>query len=144
MALQIKLKIDQIVSKVTNDGIGTYAAQDWKRLIDDYTPHESGELKRNVKIRPFEIHYKQPYAHYQYTGEVYIDPLYKVGGFFDPTYGWYSRWKIDKIPSGRSFKHHNANTNPLAIDHWDDAAEKAGRKEELYRDINNKLRRKGQ
>lgn len=143
MAVRVKLDTSKILGKVTNDEFGKKVSHEWKRLIDDYTPHDDkGELQRNVEELPFALHYKSPYAHYIYTGEVYVDPLYGVGGFYDPTYGWWSRPGITKIPSGRGFKHFNHNTNPKAIDHWDIAAENAGQKDELYRQLNGDLKRK--
>lgn len=139
MNVSIDLNKPKIYEKVLNDKFGRYVALEWKRLIDTYTPRDTGNLMNNVRYNPFEIHYKSPYAHYMYTGEVYVDPVYKVGGFYSETYGWYSRPGVIKIPSGRSLNYVK-NKNPYATDHWDEVAEQAGQKDKLYRILNNALR----
>lgn len=58
------------------------------------------------------------YAHYMYEGEVYVDPVYRIGGFYSPDYGFWSRPGVTKIPGGRKFNY----TNPKATDHWDETA----------------------
>lgn len=58
------------------------------------------------------------YAHYMYEGVVYVDPVYKKGGFYSPDYGFWSRPGVKKIPSERKFQY----TNPMATDHWDQTA----------------------
>ena len=81
-----------------------------------------------------------PYSSYQYYGELYVDPLYKVGGFTnDGGITWFSRPGVKKIASGKPLnylKDHNKH----ATSKWDEAAEKAGQKQKLYRTINSALR----
>ena len=139
MNLHLDLNEPKIIQKLTNDRFGLFAAVSWKKHIDPYTPYSGGNLIRNVEFHPWEIHYKEKYAHYIYTGEVYVDPDYGAGGFYDPIYGWYSRPGVKKIPSGRSFKQFTTNTNPDATDHWDMVAEQSGQKNKLYRTLNNAL-----
>lgn len=131
VVVSIDINAPHIVNRVTNDRFGLFAAHEWKRLIDPYTPHDTGVLQSNVSFAPFAIHYRSKYAHYIYTGEVYVDPLYNVGGFYSEGFGWWSRPGVAKIPSGRSFRRFNTNTNPNATDHWDVVAATAGQVDKL-------------
>lgn len=141
MSVTVKVAVNEskIERLVTNDNFGLFVAHEWKRLIDPYTPHDTGTLQDTVTYEPFAIKYNAPYAHYIYTGEVYVDPLYNVGGFYKPDYGWWSRPGVRKIPSGRSFAHFNTNTNPNATDHWDEVAAKSGQVDKLTRILNSAL-----
>lgn len=136
-AVTVRVDLDEpgIMRRVTSDRFGLFAAREWKRLIDPYTPHDTGALQSNVTYSPFAIKYKSRYAHYIYTGEVYVDPIYNVGGFYSENIGWWSRPGVKKIPSGRSFRHFNTNTNPQATDHWDTVAASAGQTEKLSRTL---------
>ena len=69
MDIKIQFNEKQILNKVTNDGLGLFIAQEWKRLIDPYTPHDTGTMETTAKIKPFEIFYGVPYAEYHYYGE---------------------------------------------------------------------------
>ena len=136
---EIKLDENKIKGKVTNDNFGLLVSKTWKDLIDPYTPWDTGMLMQNVEQKPFLLHYKEPYAHYIYMGEVYVDPKYKVGGFYNPDYGWWSRPGVEKVPSGRKFAKFNKNHNPKATDHWDEVAAENGQLDKLYRTLNNAL-----
>lgn len=140
VAVYLDLNESNVKKRVTSDQFGLFVAHEWKRLIDPYTPHDSGNLQSNVTIRPFEIEYNSRYAHYIYTGEVYVDPLYNVGGFYSEEIGWWSRPGVQKVPSGRSFKHFNTNTNPKATDHWDSVAVESGQLDKLERTIESALK----
>jgi len=72
-----------------------------------------------------EVHVYDPmveYAHYMYEGEIYIDPVYRVGGFYGILEGkegqWWSRRGVKKVPSGRPITY----SNPNAVRHWDEEA----------------------
>lgn len=69
MNVRIDLNEPKIYAKVTNDRFGKFVANEWKRLIDPYTPRDTGQLENNVAILPFKLHYKQRYANRQYHGE---------------------------------------------------------------------------
>lgn len=138
---EVKLNVPRILDKVENDRFGMFLAREWKRLINPYTPHRTGNLERNVQYRPFEIEYMSPYSHYQYEGNLYVDPLYKVGGFTrDGGITWFSRPGIKKVPTSTPLNYLKDH-NPQATDHWDQAAEKAGQKEKLIEAANDYLRR---
>jgi hypothetical protein len=76
-----------------------------------------------------------PYGHYQHEGIVYKDPVYNVGGFFSPKYGWWSRKGVEKVPSTQLIKYSQPNARrywgKYAIDHhhkqWYDTFRKAMR-----------------
>lgn len=50
---------------------------------------------------------EEAYAHYQNEGILYVDPDYKVGAFYSPSYGYWSRPKVKKIPSTRKLEYHS-------------------------------------
>lgn len=68
MDIQVELNEPKIIQKVTNDKFGLFTANEWKRLIDPYTPRDTGLLESTVTLRPFEIHYRVPYAVHVYYG----------------------------------------------------------------------------
>lgn len=110
MPVKIDLNIPGIQAKVGSDRFGRFVASEWKRLIDPYTPRDTGALMgitgQTVDILPFKMVYKVPYAERVYYGE------------------------------DINFQH----INPYSTDHWDAAAEKAGQKDKLYRVINSALK----
>lgn len=88
---------------------------------------ESSHLNQNIDLQVDSITYQSPDAHYLHTGEKYIDPIYKVGGFpirggkisFNPAdgpiEGFVSRRGIAKVPSGEELNYHTPGTGA----HWD-------------------------
>lgn len=136
MNLKIDLNEPRILQKVTNNKFGLLVSTEWKRLIDPYTPKDTGLMVQSVKLRPWEIEYIQPYSAYQYYGELYVDPVTGAGGFLTDE-GWMSRPGVKKIPSGRSLNYQK--NNPYSTDHWDVKAEQAGQMDKLYRTLNSAL-----
>ena len=111
MSIRIDLNDPRIMEKVTSDRFGLFVAQQWKKQIDPYTPRDTGTLMQNVRFYPWQIHY--------YT-EGYPEIVY------------YN-------PRGVKFITQGSGRNPYATDHWDIKAEQAGKKDELYRTLNNAL-----
>jgi hypothetical protein len=109
MSLRIDLNEPRILEKVQSDKFGLLVSHEWKRLIDPYTPRDTGVLMgitgQTVDVKPFELHYKSPYATAVYYGE---------------------NMTFQRI-------------NPYSTHHWDKAAEGAGQKDKLYRVLNNAL-----
>ena len=68
MSKKIDVNINQkkVEKKVTNDKFGKFVSNEWKRLVDPYTPRDTGLLMQNVAKLPFKLHYKQPYAAHVY------------------------------------------------------------------------------
>lgn len=137
MLVKVELNAPRIMTKVENDRLGRFTAQQWHRLMIPYTPRRTGRLIRNVAYMPHAIHYKEPYAHYMYEGKVYVDPQTGASGFLTDK-GWRSRRNIRKIPTARSFSY-NKTQSPYATDHWDIVAARSGQRDKLYRTINNAL-----
>jgi hypothetical protein len=133
---EVVLNMPRILDKVTNDKFGLFLSHEWKRLINPFTPHRTGNLERNVVYRPFEIEYISPYSQYQYYGMLYVDPLYHVGGFTkDGGINWFSRPGIKKVATTKPLNYLKDH-NPQATSKWDEAAEKAGQKEKLIKAAN--------
>ena len=109
MNLRIDLNEPKILAKVNGDPFGLLVSNEWKRLIDPYTPRDTGVLMgitgQTVDILPFKLHYKSKYAERVYYG------------------------------SDMNFQ----KKNPYSTYEWDKAAEKAGQKDKLYRTLNNAL-----
>ena len=113
MEVKIDLNEPKIIKKVTSDRFGLFVSNEWKRLIDPYTPRLTGALmgvEAQVKIEPFRLHYTVPYAEAVY----------------------YNRRGVEFVRQG-------TGRNPSASQEWDIAAEKAGQKDKLYRILNNAL-----
>lgn len=104
--------------------IDTMVATDMQK----YMPYsEDGTLRAetamlNTQSAGQGIVYKYPplsdYGHYQYEGIVYVDPVYGVGAFHSPEYGFWSRAGVQKVPSTRTLHY----TAPTAERHWDEVA----------------------
>jgi hypothetical protein len=66
MNLRIDLNEQQIINKVTNDRFGLLVSSEWKRLIDPYTPRDTGTMQGSAKVQPWKIHYTANYSEYVY------------------------------------------------------------------------------
>ena len=140
---KVNLKRQQILDKVENDRFGLWLAKEWYRLITPYTPRRNNLLAQTVQYAPFAITYVQPYSHYVYNGEKYVDPIYGVSGFTnDGGETWFSRRGVKKIPSGEPLNY-RTDMNPFATDYWDQKAAKAGQRDKLGRSATKYLNRKG-
>lgn len=126
--LRIDLNEPQILQKVTNNRFGLLVSQEWKRLLNPYTPRDNGILMNTAEERPWEIKYIQPYSHYMYQGILYVDP--------DTRSSW-ARFGVEKVSTGEPLNYQK--NNPFATDHWDIKAAEAGQLDKLYRTLNNAL-----
>lgn len=68
MNLRIDLNEPRIREKVTSDRFGLFVSNEWKRLIDPYTPRDTGTMQGTATLNPWQIHYKQKYAERVYYG----------------------------------------------------------------------------
>lgn len=114
--LEIKkfdLKTGEILKAARGDKVGLCAAKEWHRLYLPYVPWDQGIMARNVEYEPWKITHTQPYAHYQYEGQVYGPsfPIQEGAAFFSPK-------GKKKRPTGRALKY----KNPRAAAKWDQAA----------------------
>ena len=139
MQLSVHSQIDfgSAESILANHGFGDHGLV--QKVVDnavirwcmDYTPADTFTLAKSPyaasDIGSGIIIYPGPYAHYMYMGEKYIDPVWRVGGFYgilpDKEGQWWSRRGVSKIPSGEPLKY----TNPEAVSLWDvEAIERYG------------------
>jgi hypothetical protein len=69
MQLRIDLNEPKILAKVQSDKFGLLVSSEWKRLIDPYTPRDTGIMQETAKLYPNKIHYIQPYSSSVYYGK---------------------------------------------------------------------------
>ena len=117
MAFRIRVEehinIPKNMAKVQDDKFWEFGANEWWRLITPYTPMETGTMSESVSIKPKEIEYNSPYAHYLYKGELMVDP---------DTGSSYARYGTKKVYAGTALEISKAK-HPLATKEWDKAAE---------------------
>ena len=68
MEVKIDLNEPKILKKVTSDRFGLFVSNEWKRLIDPYTPRDTGIMQETATLSPWQIYYKQKYASRVYYG----------------------------------------------------------------------------
>lgn len=100
-------------------------AQVWED-IQRYMPMDTGNLIAETDVlnqsTRGEVYLYPPdsyYGHYQYEGELYVDPVYGKGAFYNPEYGYWSRPGIAKVPSGKPLFYGRESAEA----HWDEVAE---------------------
>ncbi len=122
MKLKVQINDREVLKKIEGDDLGKFASHEWKRIINPYTPHRTGNLERNVEYKPWEFIYLSPHGLYVYNGSLFVDPKYKVGGFTnDGGITYFSRPGIKKINSGKPLNYSKEH-NPKATKEWDKAA----------------------
>jgi hypothetical protein len=112
MNVRIDLNEPKILAKVQNDRFGLFVSQSWKRLIDPYTPRDTGILQDTAEIYPWKIRYKGQKS---------------SNGKFVAGYVYYMR--------DANFQ----KKNPYSTYEWDKAAANAGQLDKLTRTLNNAL-----
>lgn len=68
MNVKIDLNEPKILAKVQNDRFGLFVSNEWERLIDPYTPRDTGTMQDTALKYPFQIRYIQPYSARVYYG----------------------------------------------------------------------------
>lgn len=106
------------------------------KRCDPYVPMDEGMLAQTVVITPQEVRYVQPYARYQYYGEIYGPniPIKENG----EVVGWFSPPGLPKHPTGRQMQH-STEKHPLATSKWDKAMLR-DHGEEFYKEVEDILR----
>lgn len=119
MSVNVEMKpVSKIIAELGIDESGRvsqYFTTLCVRYMDKYVPYENGGLRNNIDIGPDYVVYKSPDAHYQYVGELYVDPITGKGSFYNPSYGHWSRPGVAKIASGIPLNYHTAGTGS----YWD-------------------------
>lgn len=115
------------------------------RRCDPYVPMAEGNLAQSAfaHVTPEYVQYGDesvPYAHYQYTGEVYGPniPIIENGIIV----GWFSPKNQPKYPTGRPINY-STEMHPKATSHWDQAMMR-DEGEEFCKDVENILTRRAQ
>lgn len=95
-------------------------AQVWQD-VQQYMPIDTGNLIAQTNmlnaVTSGKVYLFPPdsdYGHYQYMGEVYVDPKYGVAGWQRADGTWFSRKDVTKVPSGRPLTY----SNPMATPDW--------------------------
>ena len=101
------------MAKVRDNKFWEFGANEWWKLITPYTPMETGTTSESVDIKPKEIIYLHPDAHFLHKGELMIDP--------DTGSSW-ARKGVKKVYAGTPLEISKAK-HPLATKEWDKAAE---------------------
>ena len=101
----------KIVNEFGLDGGRTQKVIDssFMGYLDKYMPMDSNamitSMYSSTKVGSGEININVPYAHYQNEGQLYVDPKYNKGSFYDPSSGrFWSRPGIKKKRSGRKLQ----------------------------------------
>ena len=106
MELKINLNEPRIREKVTSDRFGRYVSLEWKRLIDPYTPRDTGTMQETARIYPWRIHYIQK----DYPEKVYYG--YDLNFQKKNPYSTYE-WDIKAEQAGQKDKLYRTLNNAL-------------------------------
>ena len=74
--MSIKVEIyspGQTVKRIFNKDVMKYAHTRLHAYCSPYVPMDSGTLDQKVNITEEYVHYKPPYAHFQWAGKVFVD-----------------------------------------------------------------------
>lgn len=121
MTYNIKLNIDaanKILSRHGLDQEGNvqvFFTNEVFRASAPYTPFDNGVLSGTAVLMPAGFTYIVPYARYLWEGKLMVDPLYKIGAFYDPVYGFWSRPGIQKELTNKDLKFKGA---PMRGSKW--------------------------
>ncbi len=108
----IDIKQDALDAQVWND-MQKYMPQDTGNLIQ-----QTNILNQSIRGEVCAYPPATDYGRYQYEGKLYVDPLYNIGAFHSPDFGFWSRKGVKKIESERELEY----SNPIATPHWDETA----------------------
>ena len=103
---EVRMEADEILAKVRGPELGNFAAMEWFRLYRKYMPYEP----RAFEIHPWMIRHTEPYAHYDYEGNVRGPNVPINGGE-----AWFSP-KVPKYLTGKRLRFGKGS------DHWDQKA----------------------
>ena len=97
------------INRICNDDeLGLFLASEWSRHFAKYVPMDTGTLRTDISIKPFQVIYNSPYAHYQWEGRLYVG----ANGS-----SWAKPGEIKK-PTDIPLKY-SKEQNPLATSHWE-------------------------
>lgn len=123
---------EAILKRIFDDNAKLFIANEARKLMNPFVPADNLVLAQNV--RTYSVHeggvveYNSPYAHYQYTGKLYVDRATGKGAFFSPDFGFWSRPGEAKKRTSRDLNY-SVFRHPLATSKWDKAMSVAYGKE---------------
>lgn len=121
---------EQILGRIFDDATMTFVHTRLHAYCSDYVPMDSGALDQTVDVTPEYVHYKSPYAHFQWEGKVFVDDRGST----------YAKRNHSKHQTSTDLQY-STDKHPLATSHWEVAA-MAAHKGDLCEDITNYLKRK--
>ena len=116
--------------RIFSDDVRKYAHTRLHAYCSPYVPMDSGALDQTVDITPDYVHYKSPYAHFQWEGKVFVDDRCST----------YAKRNTSKHATERNLKY-SIDKHPLATSHWERAAMTA-KGDRLAEDIETYIKRK--
>lgn len=119
VAVNQKSIAEKLDAVIHNDKVMLEVHNAFARNCNDYVPMQEGTLAQTTTITKDYVQYNQPYAHYQYVGEVYGPniPIKDEDGDIE---GWFSPPGKKKHPTGRPIQY-NKEMHPKASKEWDKA-----------------------
>lgn len=120
----------QILNRVFDDETMTYVHTRLHAYMSPFVPMDSGALDQTVEITPECVHYKSPYAHFQWNGKVFVD---------DRGSTWAHRSE-SKHQINKDLQY-SKDQHPLASSHWEKAM-MTSKGDEFCKDITDYLRKK--
>lgn len=120
----------QIMGRIFDDDARLYIHTRLHAFCSPYVPMDSGVMDQTVEITPESVHYKSPYAHFQWNGKVFVD---KRGSPWAPR-------SESKHETNRDLQYSH-DKHPLATSHWEKAMMTA-KGDVFCKDIEAYLRRK--
>ena len=89
------------------------------KYCEPYLPFDRGILRDSgytaTVIGSGKVIWDTPYARYQYYGKLMVDPVYRVGAFYNPNYGFWSRRGVQKELTEKPLNYHGGG---LRGSHW--------------------------
>ena len=75
MILDWKIQIDdkgieKQIENLVNEDVMLQIHNLFAKMCNDYVPMDEGPLSQHIEVTPEYVRYAEPYAHYQYMGEV--------------------------------------------------------------------------
>lgn len=115
-------------SRVGNQAVALFLANEAKRLMNPYVPAQHMDLSKNIRVYTENnngkmigvVEYMSPYAHYQFIGKLYVDPKTGTACFTNGEDLLWSRPGVSKVPSKRKLEY-STFRHPLATSRWDKA-----------------------
>lgn len=131
MRIEVQIfDLNRTARRIFSDDVRKYANTRLHAYCSPYVPMDSGQLDQNVNITAEYVHYKSPYAHFQWEGKVFVDDRGST----------YAKRSTSKHATGRKLRY-STDKHPLATSHWEQAA-MAAKKEQLASDIEAYIKRK--